>query len=480
MIEAALGIVLTFLHLGAIVSVLLFERRHPSATLAWLLTLIFLPLLGLVLYLMFGTTRAKRVAARYREAAGKLETLLSRHSVHERLRASGSGEMSERARSLLDLGRRLATTPASLGNDCEMLIDGAASRRSIRAAAEEAKDHIHLQFFIIHPDETAEQMRDYLVERAKAGIEVRVLMDGVGTKPSPGFWRPLHEAGGRTGVFRPVWRFTSRLMRRDRIDFRNHRKVVVVDGKVGFTGGLNVGNVYFGDDENHWRDTFIRIQGPAALSLQAAFVEDWWTATDELLDDPRYFPDPTGNDDGPYCVQIIDSGPDRRFSPIEYVFTQAFALARERIWLTSPYFVPNESVTSALIVAALRGVDVRLLVPARPDHRTVYLATCSYFRPLLEAGARILLYEKGFIHAKTIVVDSWVGTIGSANLDMRSFHLNFELNAFVYGDRFTQAMAAQFEKDVEGSRPYTLEDEDRVGYPLRLLRAGARLFSPLI
>ncbi|MCA9542542.1 MAG: cardiolipin synthase, partial [Myxococcales bacterium] len=207
---------------------------------------------------------------------------------------------------------------------------------------------------------------------------------------------------------------------------------------------------YLGLDPSigRWRDTHVQLEGPAVLALQKVFAEDWLHATGELLQDPGYYPnfEPAPGD---CIVQVLDSGPDRRWSPIAYYQNHMFALARERLWITSPYFIPSPSLEEALVSAALRGVDVRLLVPAKSDHRLVTLASSSYYPNLIEAGIRIFEYERGFVHAKTTVVDDWVASVGSANMDLRSFHLNFELNAFVYGEAFVRDLAEQFERDLE-------------------------------
>lgn len=481
--QAASTLAIVVLHAGAIFSVLVRERRQPSATLAWLLTLIFLPAVGLVLYALFGTTNAKRVAARYREAVAHVRRMLDRYGISGKLEAAGEGAHDERTRSLLALGSRLSSTPPSRGNRAQLLVDAGAAYPAMMRAIEEARHHVHLEFYIVQPDEIGRRLRDALERKAREGVEVRVVCDGLGSLHLPGdFWRPLVAAGGEAAVFRPVGRTLARLHHRDRADFRNHRKLLVVDGIAGFTGGINVGREYLGLDPTmgHWRDTHVGIHGPAVLSLQAAFAEDWVTATGRLLDDARYFPDPAGRDDGPYVIQVIDSGPDRSYSPIAHVFVHAYALARERIWVTSPYFVPTPAVEHALIGAALRGVDVRLLLPLRPDHPIAMAAASSYFPPLLEAGVRIFRYRRGFMHAKTLVVDDWVSAVGSANLDMRSFHLNFELNAFVFGSEFAGAMAAQFERDLGQAQETGLEHEQGLGVTARVLRAGARLLSPLL
>lgn len=483
MAEAILGAAFMVVHLGAIFYLLLRERRQPSATLAWLLTLIFLPALGLLFYAVFGTTRARRVAKKRAVAVARVGDVVRKHAVHQKLSSPGGSKLDPRTHSLLRLGEGLTRTPASVGNQAEMLINAPQTYRSMIQAIEEARDHIHVEFFIIQPDRTGQSLRDRLTKRASEGLAVRVIYDAIGSKNLPrDFWQPLIDAGGEAAAFNPFSNFWERWRRRDRIDFRNHRKLVIVDGRIGFTGGINVGREYLGLDPERgfWRDTHIRLTGPAVLSLQQTFAEDWFTACGRLIEEPRYFPDPAPEDRGPYAVQVVDSGPDRKYPPISYFYTQCFALARDRIWLASPYLVPSPAVEQALIAAALRGVDVRILAPLKPDKRIVMLASASYFGELLEAGVRIFRYALGFMHAKTIVVDDWVGTVGSANLDMRSFHLNFELNAFVYGKEFTDAMAAQFRADLEQAQEYTLQNEKSVGLPIRLLRAGARMLSPLL
>ena len=481
--EAALSAVVLLVHIGAILLLLVYERREPSATLAWLLSLIFLPVVGLVFYLAFGRTHARRVAKRYAHVVDRLRPVLEKFDVRGRLGQGAPTELEPRTESLLRLGDRLASTPASRGNDVRILVDAAAAYGEMAAAIEAAENHVHVEFYIIQPDETGKRLRDLLTRRARDGLSVRLVCDGLGSGKLPrDFWKPLIEAGGEAAVFRPIARVLARVPFRDRIDFRNHRKLVIVDCRIGFTGGINVGREYLGLDPNtgYWRDTHIRIEGPAVLSLQKAFAEDWLHATDQLLDEACYFQPEHSGSVGQYSVQVIDSGPDRTYSPISYLFTQSFALARERIWITSPYFIPSAAVQEGLIAAALRGVDVRLLVPLKPDHKIVMLAASSYFSPLMEAGARIFKYERGFVHAKTMVVDEWVGTIGSANMDMRSFHLNYELNAFVHGKEFCEQMSQQFLTDLEQAQELDPAQEQKVGFTVRLLRSGARMLSPLL
>lgn len=481
--STVVGLAVLVVHGIAISGLLLTERRQPSATLAWLFALIFLPGIGLIFYYLVGTTRHRRIVRQSARAAPRFETVLRKYDVHRKVGGVAVETLDSRTESLVSLSESLATTPASRGNHVEILVDAAATYPAMHAAIEAAKDHVHVEFYIIQPDQTGVDLRDLLVRRAKEGVRVRVLCDEIGSSALPvDFWDPLLEAGGEASTWHPVLKVFLRWRRLDRIDFRNHRKIIVVDGRVGFTGGINVGREYLGLDPSmgRWRDTHVRIAGPAVLGLQKAFIQDWLTATDHLIDDERYFPDPGGGGEGECVVQVVDSGPDRPFSPILYAFNQAIALARKRVWITSPYFIPGPTLQDGLITAALRGVDVRLLLPARSGHLIVTLASRSYYQRLLEAGVRIFEYRRGFVHAKTMLVDKWVATVGSANMDLRSFHINFEINAFIYGKEAVGDLARQYLADLESATEITEEYQKGRSVAARLICAGARLLSPLL
>lgn len=487
-VELVLSVVGILLHGGAVLGVLLSRRRDPSATLAWLLFLVLAPVVGLVAYIVLGRTRMSRALRRSAWAEERLAGVLARHGVMARIGAAdepgAAAPLAEvRGASLLALGTALSSTPASRCNRVRVLRDAAATYSDILSAIEAAQDHVHVQFYIVQDDAVGRALRERLAACAARGVEVRMLVDGVGSFSLPSdFWRPLEEAGGRAGAFHPVrWRFRLPA-RRDRVDFRNHRKVVVVDGRTGFTGGINVGREYLGLDPDigHWRDTHLRIDGPAALSLQHAFAQDWVASTDEVLEDERYFPDVRDGVCGRATVQIIDSGPDRRWRSMALVHAQAIALATDRVWITNPYFIPSPTLLDALTAASLRGVDVRLLLPAKSDNRLVELASHSYYQDVLRAGVRVFEYGRGFLHAKTMLVDDWMGTVGSANMDLRSFNLNFELNAFVFDDEVPKTLAAQFAQDLASATEATLDRELSLGLVPRLTRGFARLLSPLL
>lgn len=485
------------LHAAVVVSILMGQRRQPTATLAWLLTVTLIPFAGALLYVIIGRTRTARFVRRTRRAAELLRAVFEERGSRSWQPDSDAPDLDERTSDMLALGERLGSVRASLGNRVEMLVNGPAFYRSLYESVSEAERQIHVQFYIIQPDETGTSLRDRLTEAAGRGIEVRVLYDAVGSSSlDDAFWQPLVDAGGTVFAFNPVSIFTSAFRRRDRIDFRNHRKLVVVDGRIGFAGGINIGREYLGLDPEigHWRDTHLRLEGPAVLSLQEVFALDWRIGCDEKAAFGSWFVTPVVTDEGA-LVQIVDSGPDSEWSPVEQIYFQAIASARERVWLTTPYFVPSPAIEAALVAASMRGLDVRLLVPMKADSLVIDLASRSYFGHLLHAGVRVFLYEgfrrrrfargrnserKGFLHAKTMVVDSWMGTIGSANMDMRSFRLNFELNAFVYDRSLCDQMARQFELDLAQASEYTLESAAKTSYPSRLAQQSARLMSPLL
>jgi cardiolipin synthase len=460
----------------------LVDRREPNATLAWILAVVLIPIAGVLLYLLIGLRRSVARHKKGERVARRMRVVYHRWQVARKARGEGTSRLPPPIRGLIDLGIHASGAYASPGNAAGLLIDGAHTYAAIRAAIESAKDHVHIEFYIIRSDETGRGLRDLLVERARTGVEVRVLCDAIGSLSLPSdFWAPLIAVGGKAAFYGPI-RFAPRLRRRDHVNFRNHRKIVVVDGRVGLTGGINIGREYLGLDPEigAWRDTHLRLEGAAVLGLQQTFAEDWLETTGELLDAEHYFPEPSAEVRGNSVAQVIASGPDRPWAVIHQIHFLAIANAQDRVWLTTPYFVPDRVLMTALVTAALRGVDVRLLVPRRSDNRLVDWASRHYYAELLEAGVRIYEYEAGFLHAKTLVVDENLGAVGSANMDIRSFQLNYELTAFVYGDELSRALAMQFMLDLASARVVPADYERRLSYPRRILHAFAGLLSPLL
>ena len=446
------------------------ERRSAAATMAWLLALVLLPIVGLVVYRLIGPQRLERK---------KLRRLFGRRVVEDALAALGAIH----SKSPDDL--QLALVPVRVGEAAPMrasavdvYLDGVSAYRAMAEAIEAARHHVHLEYYIWEPDQIGTRLRDQLVARARAGIEVRMIIDGTGCNHlRRRFLRPLRDAGVEVAWFNPV---SLRRLRRQRADFRTHRKIVVCDGRVGFTGGMNITDVHSAElCPTYWRDTHTRVEGSAVLAMQRVFMEDWYFTREQLPSlSPEYFPPP--DHAGDHIVQFVASGPDSSAFAVHKVMFAAMTQARQRLWATTPYFVPDEPILTALISASLRGVDVRLRVPRKGDSRLVDLAARSYFPELVEAGVRIFEYEPRFIHAKTMVVDGDVGIIGTANLDNRSFRLNFEFAAVIYGGPTPPLLEAAFLADLETSREIVPADLERLPFARRLGCAGARLLSPLL
>ncbi|MEZ0228259.1 MAG: cardiolipin synthase [Planctomycetota bacterium] len=466
----------------ALVPKILVQRREHGATIAWLLAIIFLPYVGALLYWSIGGRRI-RFRQRRRTRAIQLVApgLAASTQCVRRFESTEPGatvHLPEPALALARIMDRLEK-PSCSGNAVEVLLDAEATFSRIHSAIESAESHVHVEYYIWRNDETGRALRDVLVKVAKAGVEVRVLVDDVGSRQADKkFFRPLLDAGGKVGRFLPVNLLARRLV----INHRNHRKIVVVDGRVAFTGGLNVGDEYFGRDPvaGRWRDTHLRIEGPGALRLQEVFVEDWAHATDKDLTAAKYFPDPVPS--GDQRVHILTSGPDERHRSIATVYFTGITLAREKVWLTTPYFVPDPPLVAALETAALRGVDVRLLVPGKLDEPIILHAARSFYPELLAAGVHVYEYDDtAMLHAKTATIDGCWSTIGTANLDLRSFYLNFEVNAVVYGSSVARELERAFERDIATARRVELAEFGRSRpWKQRAIEGAARLLSPLL
>ncbi|MEO8700116.1 MAG: cardiolipin synthase [Kofleriaceae bacterium] len=452
---------------------LVLQRRSPASTIAWLLLLAFLPIVGWFVYRLIGPQRLARRKQQRRSTRKLVEEAVG--TMQEIECESPMRHREQLARIAIAAGE----APPLRADALELYADGASTYRAIADAIDAAKHHVHIEYYIWANDQIGARVREHLVKAAKAGVQVRVIVDGTGGFGVRGkFFKPLTEAGGEVVWFNPIRLFQ---VRRRRPDFRSHRKIVVCDGRIGFTGGMNIADSH--SDEfsgpKAWRDTHVRIEGSAVRALQRVFIEDWVFAAEKTIPATEpYFPIPTTI--GGEVVQIVSSGPDLEVFAIHKMFFAAINQAVKRIWLTTPYFVPDDAIQTALVSAAMRGVDVRLIVPAKGDSKLVDLAARSYFSELLEVGALIYEYGPRFIHAKTFVIDDDVSVVGTANLDNRSFRLDFEVAAFVYGDDFAAKLATVFERDLVDCHQLTNNRVAREKFWTRLGQAGARLLSPLL
>ena len=450
---------------------ILLERRPPLATVAWIISLATLPLLGFAVYYFLGPRRLKRKRRR-------------RITARTSKRAKASGAAPNRTATIEALGHtgaRLAAVAAGTeqspplpATDVHLYALGSEAYTAIVDAIAGAKHHVHLEYYILNDGVVAKRIRTALIERAKAGVQIRLLLDGLGTSRLGAYLQPLRDAGVEVARFGPR-------MRPGFVNFRTHRKIVICDGTTGFTGGMNIDDYH---DESvvgahdAWRDTQVRLRGDAVAPLALAFLEDWQYATDVVLDGPEFLPPLDGK--GDRLVQICASGPDALPQSIHAVYFTAISTARERVWISTPYFVPDEPMQAALIAAALRGVDVRVLIPGTSDHAVVDAAAQSYFPELLAAGVAIHAYGPPALHAKTLVVDRDAAIVGTANVDNRSLRLNFEVVAICYGDAAVGALESMFENDLQKSVAITVASQKQLSIGRRLFIGGARLFSPML
>ena len=454
---------------------IILQKRSPAATVSWILLLAWVPIVGYLVYYFFGPQRLKRVRLRRLRSRMALSTQSVRALAYE-----ADYEISGPIRRLERLAYATCDNPLSTAHKVELLVGGAQTFEAIFDAIEAARHHVHIEYYIFETDRIGTALRDLLVRKAREGVKVRILIDALGSPfVRRRFFAALTEAGGQVAFFHD-----SRIGRRMRpvINFRTHRKIVVCDGTVGFTGGLNIT-----DDEDErtnpaaYHDVHLRLEGGAVRWLQMVFFEDWvYTAgKGDAAFDPRdqdkYLPH---SRPGGQYVQILHSGPNDPREAIYRVQVTAISNAKRRVWLTTPYFVPPQPAIMSLTSAALRGVDVRILVPERSDSVVVSAAARSYFDELIAAGVKVWEYPSRMLHSKTLLIDSDCSIVGTANFDIRSFRLNYEVCALVYGPELAERLAQQFEDDLRGS--VRVEANRKISFRSRLFEAIARLFSPVL
>ncbi|UHA75620.1 cardiolipin synthase [Paenibacillus sp. 481] len=469
--------IMTTLAVVTLAIMIFMENRHPSSTVAWILILALVPVVGFIFYLLFGQNYRKRRSYNRKAKRNKQAYAFIDNDALVR------GEQildtyTEDERMLLRLTSQMSKSPISFGSETRILTNGEETFTELLAELKKARHHIHMEYYIYRDDEIGRSIKHILMEKALSGVEVRFMYDAVGSMQLPkSFLHDLRAAGVEVQAFGAV-KFP---LLSSRVNYRNHRKIVIVDGDVGFMGGLNVGDEYLSRNKTYgfWRDTHMIVRGEAVQSLQIIFLQDWSHVTGSTLYGAQYLlPQPVEATGG--AVQIIASGPDHEFSTMKNVFFSMLTSAKRSIWIATPYFIPDDDIFTALKVASLSGVDVRLLFPAKPDKWLPFLASHSYFPSLINAGVRIYEYEKGFLHSKIIIIDGEVATIGTANMDMRSFHLNFEVNALLVHTESVNCLRDDFERDLQYATRIREENFARKRTITRFLESLARLFSPLL
>lgn len=462
--------------------IVFYERRSPQVAAAWILLLVFLPVVGFIVYIFFG----RHLYGKYKYGK-KLEADKTFENVSfgqlnlletKNLKFRESEESFAPTITLL-LNQDLAMYTKN--NEIEIYICGEDKFKAMKEVIRNAKKHIHLEYYIIRNDALGKELMDLLAEKAKNGVEVRLLFDAVGVHKVPSsFYKNFKKCGGHVQIAFPLLvPFIN-----TRINYRNHRKILVVDGEIGFLGGFNIGTEYLGKGPlGYWRDTHLKIIGGAVAGLQRRFILDWNYAAKEkrIEEDIKYYSDKVGIPKEGKAVQVVSSGPDTEGAAIYSGFLSLIGQSKKSIYIQTPYFIPDQSIFEALRIACLSGIDVRIVIPNKPDHPFVYWASYSYLGDLIRLGAKGYTYERGFIHSKTAVFDGEVVTIGTANWDIRSFKLNFETNAFIYdkefGEQMNQILLEELKTDC---KQVTVEKYNRRPLIVRIKEGFCRLISPLL
>ena len=458
---------------------IIMEKRSPYKTAAWILVLVLLPVFGVVFYLFFGQEyRKRKLFSRKGIKSLRQFRRLSIKQLRQFKKAFSTLdekilEKENLIRLLLNNSNSLLTT----GNKIKLLESPALTFDAIFAAIKKARHHIHLEYYIFSNDKIGNRLKKLLIEKAREGVHVRVIIDDVG---SWGLRKKVLEDIKNNGI--EIYSFMEVRFPRltSKVNYRNHRKIIVIDGKTGFTGGVNIADRYLEGIKGigPWKDLHIQFEGDAAACLQVVFAADWYFVSRKNLSGEKYFP-AIINDEG-VAMQISASGPDSDWENIGQAFFAAIANAKKRIYIASPYLMPPLQIVSALKTASLSNVDVRIIIPEKSDARIPKWSSFSYVEELLEAGVRIYFYQTGFIHSKYIIVDDVFSTVGTTNLDFRSIETNFEVNAFIYDEGFTNRLVQIFRKDMQNCREIKLKEWKQRSWIFKFRESLAHTISPML
>jgi len=453
----------------------IFKSRTSQGAIAWALGLVFVPFVVVPIYLLFGQRKFYGYVDARRKGDLEIQRiakqLLEDMSEHFSLGKDSAYRNSQGAKLL----ENLALMPYTRGNRVELLINGKQIFDSIFAAIDRAENYILLQFYIVRDDQLGKKLQERLIEKARQGVKIYFLYDAIGSfSLSRRYLKNFRQEDIAVESFR-TWRWRKR--RRFQVNFRNHRKIVVVDGNTAFVGGANIGDEYLNRDRTltPWRDTYVHLQGPSVQGAQLSFLEDWFWVVGEV---PNLSWDPRGVSNDQRAL-VLPSGPADKLETCQLMFLHAINSASERLWIVSPYFVPDDAILKALKLAALRGVDVRLMLPGITDNRMVQLSSYAVLMDLRGIGIRAYQYQNGFLHQKVVLVDSDRAYVGTANFDNRSFHLNFEVTVMVRGQQFALEVEAMLNEDFEHCHPLTGEDLAQRGLIFKSLAKLSQLFSPI-
>ncbi|WP_152654571.1 cardiolipin synthase [Oceanobacillus sp. CFH 90083] len=472
--------IIVFINLLLALGVLFFEKRDVGYTWAWLLVLFFIPIIGFIVYIFLGRSLKQNNFYGLTEVEQKLlksevNTQLEELDTEEQNKVSWLNQYED----LITMNLRSSHAILSEDNNILIFNDGHQKFNALIDDIMAAKQEINMQYYIIQPDNLGKRVRDALIAKAKEGLKVRVLYDEVGSKKLPSaFFNELKKAGGEVRVFFPSFLKLINF----RINNRNHRKLVIIDGALSYIGGFNVGDEYLGKNKKfgYWRDTHFKITGNAVNDIQVRFIMDWHQAGKDKTWNYKEFRFHLEKHHGTSPVQIVSSGPNSETEHLKNMYIKMILSAKESVCIQTPYFIPDTSFMDACKMALLSGVQIRIMIPCKPDHPFVYWATWAYAGDLLEYGAEILLYENGFLHAKTIVVDKKIASVGTMNIDSRSFRLNFEVNAITYDETVAQELYSIFKEDCKLTSELTLERYQDRSLLIKFKEGISRLLSPIL
>ncbi len=488
------GILLIFYILSIAISIkLILENRDPSKTLVWILIFMLFPGIGLVIYAVLGRNIRKIKINKTHKLASDMrrEKLLYNFDEMQELakyeskmiehgKLPDDNKKDSRALRVINLLLNTDIFPFTINNKVDVYIDGNEKFNNLIKDIKSAKDHIHLEYFIIKDSEIGRKIKKELIQKAKEGIKIRIIYDDVGCWR---FWfhRKFFNEMKLYGIeIKPYLKGKIAIPVGGQLNYRNHRKIVVIDGKIGYTGGINIGDEYIGKNKKfgYWRDTHIRVEGTSVYMLQMIFLTDWYYNTKEVLLTERFFPklDYKGN----CMMQVVASGPDSDWESIHYAYFYAICQAKKSIYIETPYFIPDESLLKALKCAVLSGVELIILFPKIADHKIVNTASYSYFEEILESAGKVYLYNKGFLHSKVMIIDDFMASTGSANMDLRSFNLNFEVNAFIYDENIIKEIKDNFFNDLDNSEELEIDKFRKRNKKQRFKESISRLFSPIL
>ncbi len=471
-----------YINIFLAVVMVFFQRNEPEGVWAWLLLLYFIPIVGFVLYMVLHQDFKKRHMFLVKEIEDGMNVSAHRKSskaLSERYFYITDPEMIQ-YNHLVRYNQETGAAVYTEDNHVEIISDGRIMFGRLLEEIDKAQHFIHMEYYIIQDDVVFDEIKKHLYMKVKAGVEVRILYDALGSRSMVKTrWQELEEHGIKTGNFFPARLQSFHI----RINYRNHRKIVVIDNRVGFVGGYNIGREYISLDKKfgYWRDTHLLLNGSAVIALAIRFALDWnYAVKENLFLRGAFFEEHASGVKGNTGVQIITSGPDSREAQIRNTYVALIHGAKKHIMIQTPYFIPDQTVMSALEIAVRSGVNVYLMIPCKPDHPFVYWATYSYMGDLLQRGARCYIYKEGFLHAKGIIVDGEVASYGTANMDIRSFKLNFEVNAVIYDRKAAQELERLFLCDLVRCEEITWDAYRRRSFSIRLKEQVFRLLSPVL